>query len=144
MNDFFMNENLLYVVGSKNCCMSVYNNKKLEIKQNINKYIDCICKKNGSSLKGRLESSKYLLNGSYKNPIVISEKFNIIIFNINDANYEYWVNYKQIINIKKFKNDVVILFKCNQKLRISISKFKIDTQIMKCALLDKSLYSKIN
>lgn len=142
-NNIIIPEDILYIKGNKLSTNIIYNNKTEEIKQSINKYIDDICKYYGSSLKGRNASSSYILKNSYKCPIILSEKKNVILFKISDLYYTYWINYNNIFSINQLSDKIELIFNNDNNLLINCSKYIINNQITKSALLLSYLQSKI-
>lgn len=141
MNDFYINQNLLYIYGNTNECKSIFVDNMFKINQSINKYIDINCKYYGSSLKGKKESSNFLLNNSYKCPIYINNE--ILLFNIKINNNSYWINFKQILKLNFESSNIKIYFKNNDILTLDTTKFKINNQLLKCSMLERLLIGKI-
>lgn len=113
-------------------------NKIINFNGNIDKKIlNDSCIYYGSSLQGRIKGSKFLLNGKYKLPIIISEKNKIIFFPIKDSlkNEVYWFNFNLIKDYKRENNLVRIIFSNDESLIISASFTIFNNQIYKCSRL---------
>ncbi len=98
-----------------------YSYDKLEIVNNLNRinlnykltdFLDDQCLKNGSSLKGRIDSFNYINKTKQKTPILISlnkRLFLIPLWSIyqNECTLVNYFNIKQIINVDNKKTKVI-------------------------------------
>ena len=111
-----------YIINNKTIALIKKNKKtiiisvdKIEVfNKSINKILEYNCNYYGSSLKGRKYSAKNILNIKYKVPIIIDEKNNIVIIQLNSPRKEvsmYLVTNK-IINYEKL-NNILKIYCCN-------------------------------
>lgn len=102
------------------------------INTSLKMFLNKHCLKNGSTLQGRLDFSKWILNTS-KLPIYINNA--IILFPTKSLkNYEtILINYKNIVDI--YQNDTFtrIIFSDLSMIDINISFYTIKKQMDKCA-----------
>lgn len=121
-----------YLVNNKTIALVKINKKTLIIDVNkvevlnksINKIINDSCNYYGSSLKGRKISAQNILNLKYKVPIVIDDKNNIIIIQLNSPRNRvslYLVTNK-VINYEFNQNKLKILCSHNIIFNVKISK----------------------
>lgn len=135
---YIINENtyFLYFDGNN----TIVKEKETELKFGGNKVkaiLDHSCINYGSSFKGRCISSKYLLEGKYKLPIIISEKKNIIFFPLNGAKNDeiIWVNFNAVEIFYHQKEFVRVRFK-NNFIQDFMTSFTIfNNQMFKCSRL---------
>ncbi len=108
-------------------------NNDFFVNQSILNIIDYNCKINGSSFKGRNDSSKMLLETSSKLPIIIEETHKIIFFpTFSYKNIDCcWISYNNIKDYIKDDKKAYLIFKNNQKIRVNISIKKLETQLLK-------------
>ena len=89
----------------------------------------------GNLLNSILNFSCIYYGGSYKLPIMISEKNNIIFFPIKEEKSSYWLNFNKVQNYEKSQNGIVVLFKNGEKKCFSITPTKFNNQLLKCSRL---------
>lgn len=136
----------IYEINSKTCALIQENIKTTKIidDQNekiihtpINQIINNNCIYNGSSLKGRLESTKYNLGNKYKLPIVVEETKEIILFPTTSSKSDHctWISLHNIDSYIDHKTYITVYFKNNQKLDIKISSESFEKQILRATRL---------
>lgn len=114
------------------------------INNNIKKIIDNSCKFFGSSLLGRQEGTKNMINISVKAPIIIEESKNIIFFPTKSPREKdcIWISYNNLIKYIKNNSKVTLFFKNNIIIDLDVSYYIIDNQITRCIKLEKELYKR--
>ena len=133
-----------YIINSDTYVL--YDNKVLEKYEKFNvdklliEVIDDSCLYYGSSYKGRVKATNYMIGQCYKCPIIISEYKSIVFFpvlsNFGDI---YWFSYNNISNYYKNGEKIVILFKNNIKKEFEISIVLFNKQYFKSARLNNVL-----
>ena len=118
--------------------------KEFIINNNIKKIIDNSCKFFGSSLIGRQEGTKNMINVSVKAPIIIEESKNIIFFPTKSPREKdcIWISYNNLIKYTKNGSKVSLFFKNNIVIDIDVSYYIIDNQITRCIKLEKELLKR--
>lgn len=103
----------------------------------INKLINYSCAYYGSSLKGRLEGTKYALGSKYKLPIIIEETREIIFFPTTSYrnNNCAWISLKNISNYQRKGNKVTVQFKNNTNIDLDISYESFENQVFRATKL---------
>ena len=119
-------------------------NNELFINDNPINIIDYNCKINGSSYKGRNDSSKLLLETTSKLPIIIEEINKIIFFPTNSVRNKEccWISFNNIKDYNKKDKNVIITFKNNDKIDFNISFKILETQLIKVNRLILKINSK--
>ena len=97
----------------------------------LKSYINKLCLQYGSTLEGRTDFSRYILNTS-KLPIYVNK--DIILFpTMSLRNYEtVLINYCNIQEIYQIKDIVRIVFTNTKLLDVKISLYTIKNQMRKC------------
>ena len=138
-----------YIINNKTIALIKKNKKtiiisvdKIEVfNKSINKILEYNCNYYGSSLKGRKNSAKNILNIKYKVPIIIDEKNNIVIIQLNSPRKEvsmYLVTNK-IINYEKLSN-ILKIYCCNNVIfKIKLSEKIFEKLIIKSIQLNNVL-----
>ena len=94
MNNYLINSNTLAIMSYQSKSIVFEKNKKIIINKNPNAIIKCNCNMYGSSYAGRVEGTKKLTGYSYKAPIIIEDKNNIIFFPTSSPRLKNtsWIN----------------------------------------------------
>ena len=141
---YIINQNTILFLKNGNSTIIYENNNKKIIENKIEFLLNDCCKYYGSSLKGRIEGSNYLLGSIYKAPIIISEFKEIIMF--PTASFKcsdcMWINYSWIEKYFFDNNKTFIIFKNGLKIEINISTKIINNQILRSSRLESILKSK--
>lgn len=96
----------------------------------------------GSSLEGRQKGSSYLIGTSYKPPIIINDKTNLILIPTHSVRNKdcIWVTLKNILNYYQTEDGSVILeFTNHKKIVLNISYTKFDKQVLRATRLESTL-----
>lgn len=99
---------------------------------NLQEYLNTLCLKNGSSLKGRIDSFNYITKSKQKTPIVISFNNGEILMPLLSiySNYCILLNYCQIKKITKIDdNKTLVIFINDDKIEFDINFRIINKQI---------------
>ena len=121
------------------------NRRRNVINNNPNKIIRYNCIRNGSTFEGRLENTKNQLGYSYKAPIVVREKDNLIFFPTVSPRLKRvaWINYNNIEDyFPDDNNKCIIRFFGGNEVKLDVSFFVISSQIYKSAKLYRELIKK--
>lgn len=105
------------------------------------KIIDSNCRIFGSSLNGRIESSKYWLGCDYKLPIIIDEIRNLVFFPTRsiDSSENIWFSYNTIEDYKEVKNGIELTLKNDKKIIINESFNVFENQYIRASKLYKRI-----
>lgn len=141
---YIIDKNTILVIKSNNNTIIYDNKEKHVIKRKIKDVLNDCCKYYGSSLKGRIEGTNYLLGSIYKAPIIISEYQEIIMFPTSSFKCDdcMWINYAWIEKYFCDDNKTFIIFKNGLKIEINISTKIINNQILRSSRLESILKSK--
>ena len=109
--------------------------------------IEDSCMYFGSNYQGRYEGTKKLIGMSYKLPIIIEESRNIIFFPTSSPKLSecMWISLNNLDKYYSDENDnSYIDFKNGYKLKLNISKFALENQILRASRLEFVLRSRKN
>lgn len=100
------------------------------------------CKNFGSSLIGRQEGTKKLINISYKAPIIVCETSEIIFFPTSSPRFKdcIWISLNNLKNYYKENDDTILIFKNNKQLKLRVSFYTVENQIFKATMLAAKLF----
>lgn len=146
-----MKEVFDYVVNYETLVIMPYGNNKSRVYEFddefiVNKEVSEIIKNSclyfGSSLDGRKEGTKHLINCEMKVPIIIEDSQNLIIFPTfsyrNKKNV--WISYNNLLKYSKLDNEHTKLsFKQAKDVTVEIKYNIIDNQIIRCIKLESVL-----
>lgn len=135
---YIISNNTLFLYSDNFKTIVKEKDSEYEFMGNLLKYIlNKSCIYYGSSLKGRMEGAKNLINGKYKLPIIISEKNNILFFPLKGAknNEIIWLNFNQIKNFQKNKNQIEVTFLNGYTHKFFVSFTIFNNQMFKCSRL---------
>lgn len=112
-----------------------------KLKELTVKIIEENCNLNGSTLKGRIKGSSYLIGSTYKPPIVVNESNNIILVPTHSVRNEKcnWINLMSILHYRPLNNKVQIEFINNKKIILDISYNIFDKQVMRAIRLSSAI-----
>jgi competence protein ComK len=101
------------------------------------KIINESCKYYGSSYRGRSEGTKRIVGYNYKAPIIVEESKNLIFFPTSSPRLEKcaWISLNNIKKYEKSENSTIIIFNNNKQIRIPISYFVFENQILRSTRL---------
>ena len=114
----------------------------------INKSSNSIIKENceyyGSSYEGRCVGTKKLTGIKTKYPIIIEESRNIIFFPTSSIRNKQsaWISLNKIKDIKKIDYDSQIEFKNSKKIKLDISVYSLENQLVRATMLKSKLYER--
>lgn len=100
------------------------------------------CEYYGSSIDGRMSSSKKILGSVYKVPLLVDSYRNLVFFPTRSPNAldNMWISLNNIKNIKKINpNETMILFNNNDKLVIEIPYYVLNNQLLRATRLSAVL-----
>lgn len=138
---YIINTNTLAILPYLDNCSIIYEvDKTVVINKKPNNIIKDNCIRNGSSLKGRLDSTVILTGNSYKAPILISEENNIIFFPTASPRLKTcsWISLNNINNyyFNELNKLSVINFCNNISVSINTSLNVINNQVYKASRLE--------
>ena len=112
------------------------------LEEDSSKIVSENCYLHGSSLDGRQKGSSYLIGTTYKPPIIINDKTNLILIPTHSIRNKdcIWVTLKNILNYYQTEDGNVILeFTNHKKIVLNISYSKFDKQVLRATRLESAL-----
>ena len=147
MQDYIINANTLAIIPCDKNKSIVYEEDEMfiiNLRPNIIVNKNCII--NGSTLSGRQKSAEKMIGSSYKCPILISEKKNLIFFPTCSARLRNvaWINMSNIkeVHYNSAKDATIILFSNGITIDINASLNIINNQILRSMKLEHCLNKK--
>lgn len=116
------------------------------IKKSSFEIIEDSCMYFGSNYKGRYEGTKKLIGMNYKLPIIIEESRNIIFFPTSSPKLIdcMWISLNNLCDYYSENETSYINFKNGYKLRLDISKFALENQVLRASRLESVLQNRKN
>ena len=134
--NYVINDDTVVVMAVNDSCCKIYETRsEFVVNKSLNEILELSCKYYGSSLKGRLEGSKYIFKCSYKLPIVINQYNNSIFFTTR--------SYKSSDTYIICYNNIKFYEKYNEKTKIYMKNDK-NIIIDECYRLFENQYSRAN
>lgn len=131
---------LLRSIGENETELISFNDTVI-IPMNSKTIIDKNCKLFGSSLNGRIESSREWLGYDYKLPIIIDEVRNLVLFPTRsvDSPKNIWVSYNAIEDYNQTKNGIELILKNGNTIIIKESFNVFESQFIRASKLHKRI-----
>ena len=145
--DYEINTATLAIVPLDENTSKVYEEEEEYI---INKSSNAIIKDNcefyGSSYESRCIGTKALTGIKTKYPIIIEESRNIIFFPTTSPKLQdcFWISLNNISDYFLESGNVYVCFKNGYKLKINISFFALENQILRSSRLESVLRHRKN
>lgn len=143
-----------YIINNKTIALLKINQKTIIFNVDnvlvFNKHILSILEENciyyGSSLKGRINSSKKLLNEEYKIPLLVDDINNIILIQINSPRKKYCLYLVANKVINYLENDNLLEIKCinNTIFKVKITKNNFEKMLLKSFKINNILFWRKN
>ncbi len=97
-----------------------------------------------SSLQGRIEGSRAILNKEYKVPILLQEGDKLIYFPVgNQTNYNcVWISLKHLDHYTVMAGKIKVIFLENQHIIVTSGEESFENQLLKAYNLEKILISR--
>ena len=136
--EYIINNDTVVVMSvSSSCCLVYELNNIFKVNKSLNSIIRLSCKYYGSSFKGRIEGSKYLIDSKYKLPIILNDFKNMVFFPLKSYRYKKncIVLLNNIKNYKKKDKKTEIISTFNKKIFLDISYGIFERQFIKAQKL---------
>lgn len=108
--------------------------------------IDNSCKYFGSSLSGRQEGTKKMIDVSHKAPIIVEESSNLIFFPTHSPIHPNcsWISIKNLVHYRKSSNDrkTIVVFSNGISLEFDVRYGSLNNQILRAARLGNVLRNR--
>lgn len=148
VDSYIINYDTLVLVPYDNNKVLVYEvDDEFLVNMNVYSIIKNSCLFFGSSLEGRKEGTKALLNCEIKVPIIIEDSKNLIVFPTSSyrSNNNVWISYHNLLKYSKYGPQVTLLsFKNNRNIEVNVKYSIIDNQIIRCIKLDTIVTKRKN
>lgn len=138
MKEYIINSETVVVMSNGDSSCKIYElNNTIDVDLSYIKLIDMSCKYFGSSLKGRIDGSKYYLGCNYKLPIIIDESRDMIAFPTSSYRSEEntFILFNQIKDYDKTDNGIVIYLKDGKYIELEESFGMFENQYLRAQKL---------
>lgn len=146
-NNYEINKSTLAIIPiSENSSRVLETTNEYIIRKTPFEIIEDSCMYFGSNYKGRYEGTKKLIGMNYKLPIIIEESRNIIFFPTSSPKLIecIWISLNNLNNYYSENNASYINFKNGSKLKLDISMFALENQILRASRLESVLRNRKN
>lgn len=147
MDEYEINEKTLAVVPLANGKTKILEDTEVyTVNKSAIKIMEDSCQFFGSSLLGRQKGTTRLIGVSHKAPIIIEESKEIIFFPTSSPRKSMcsWLSLKNIDRYYTKNKSVLIKFKNNVQLELSLSYGIVDNQVLRATRLESVLRSRKN
>lgn len=125
MKEYYINQDTIILFKSGDTTIVYEEEKKFTINNTLKTILNNNCVLNGSTLDGRIDAARSILNIKYRVPIIISnskdkEILLMPIFSLRSENSIY-ININKIINVKKYDDFIRVYVTNNQYFDFEIS-----------------------
>lgn len=140
MNNYIINvETLLIIPYGRGKSKIFENDRTFIVNEPTGNILKNSCLFFGSSIEGRRDAVKQILEVDMKVPIIVEDIKNMIFFPVSDCvkRNSIWVSYQNLLKYSKFNEfSTVIYFKCGKKVRVDAKYSLIDNQVIRCIKLE--------
>lgn len=144
MQNYLITNNTIAILKKENKTI-IYDNKEIKsLNISYKKILDYNCNYYGSSLKGRIDCAKNILNIKYRVPIIIDENNNLIFIQLcSSRNLEcLFLNVNKIVDYEEIDNNLLIKCPHNYNFKCSLSKKSLEKLIILSFKLNNTLKSR--
>ncbi len=145
MEDYEINSATLAIIPIDEKTSMVYEEEEnYVVKKSSNSIIKNSCEYYGSTYEGRCIGTKTLTGIKGKYPIIIEESRNIIFFPTASIrkNQSSWIALNKIKKYSKYKNISNVVFKNEKSLKIDITYYTLENQILRANLLSAKILER--
>ena len=140
-----------YIINVETLLIVPYGREKSKIFENDRTFIinetTCNILKNsclffGSSIEGRREAVKHILEVDMKVPIIVENIRDIIFFPVSNCikKNSTWISYQNLLKYTKFNEfSTVLNFRDNVGVKVDVKCNLIDNQVVRCLKIDTIL-----
>lgn len=146
MHDYEISSETLALIDCGNKTKVYEKENVFYVDQSPNRIMEKSCEYFGSSLSGRQKGTISLIGVSHKSPIIVEEEGLLIFFPTTSPRLKKcsWISTKDIKKYYKNKGKVDIEYSNGQVISLEISYGIIDNQILRSALLEKTIINRKN
>ena len=148
LDDYIINCETLIIMPYDDNKSRVYEyDEEFIVKKNVTSIVRDSCLYFGSSLAGRREGTKALINCEIKVPIIIEDSQNLIIFPTSSYRNtkNMWISYNNLLKYNKNDiNSTLLYFKQDNKIIVNVRYNIIDNQIIRCIKLEALISKRKN
>ena len=148
MNNYVINvETLLIVPYGREKSKIFENDRTFIINETTGNILKNSCLFFGSSIEGRREAVKHILDVDMKVPIIVENIRDIIFFPVSNCikKNSTWISYQNLLKYSKFNEfSTVLYFKSGKNIRVDVKYNLIDNQVIRCIKLESLINKRKN
>lgn len=136
--NYIINKETCAIIATYEGAQVIEKNKVINFCKSPKDIINYNCKYYGSSLEGRLEATKEMINVNYKAPIIVSESKKIVMFPTSSVREKYcsWINLDHAVKHFNYNREKQLLnFKKGKNICLGIGEKTLENQIMRSSRL---------
>ncbi len=144
MNNYLITKNTIAVCKKQRKTI-IYDEDEIKyLNASFKKVLEFNCSYYGSSLEGRLESAKNILNIKYRVPIIIDANNNLVFLQLESMRKTECliINVNKIINYEEVNGKLEITCPNNYVFYSNLSKKSFEKLILLCLKLNNTLNSR--
>ena len=146
MNNYLITKNTV-AISKKERKTIIYDEDEIKyLNASFKKVLEFNCNYYGSSLEGRIECAKSILNIKYRVPIIIDENNNLVFMQLGSPRQPecLFLNVNKIINYEEVNGRLEINCPNNYVFYSDLSKKSFEKLILLCLKLNNTLNSRKN
>ncbi|BBK21990.1 competence protein ComK [Amedibacterium intestinale] len=112
-------------------------------KQGSIHFLETWCLQHGSTLRGRLEASRYILHSHQRVPVLISEATKDLMFPCKalSSKENVWINYRGVFSYTEEDKQIVFEFLNGEKIKVDTSMHCVKRSMLLCEKYMEYLYA---
>lgn len=112
-------------------------------KQGSIHFLETWCLQHGSTLRGRLEASRYILHSHQRVPVLISEATKVLMFPCKalSSKENVWINYRGVFSYTEEDKQIVFEFLNGEKIKVDTSMHCVKRSMLLCEKYMEYLYA---
>ncbi len=147
MDSYEINKDTCAIISvEKNISRVLENNNEYYVNMPSYEIMDNSCQYYGSSCEGRIKGTKMILGSSYKVPIVVEEKNDIIFFPTESPNSDSccWLSLNQIEKYENCNGYTKVFFNNGKDIVVKMSVSSFESQILRANRLESLLKKRVS
>ena len=145
MDNYIINTDTIAIIGIDRVSSKIIErDREFIINLSSIEIIENSCLYYGSSLQGRIDAASKIIFNSYKVPILINNKDNLVFFPTisPSSNQCIWISINEIYELNNNNSLVTIIFKNGSKIDTNLSLYSLENQMCKSYRFSSIMYSR--
>ena len=146
MSEYEINIDTIAIIPKGGATMVVEKDGDFFVENRVYDIMDNSCKYFGSSLVGRQEGTKKMINVTHKSPIIVEESSGLVFFPTHSPVHKdcSWLNVNNLVHYQKSSNDnkTLVIFNNGISLEFDVRYGSMNNQILRAARLVNVLQTR--